>query len=106
MQHLIAATGTFKAEHNRIRSLIRTSEQVFQSSSQAALDKQNQAIADTVNLLIRKAALDKVSWDIYALIRAGSIVLVGHYHPKAGLLDSLCNGIKPSSVKNGANVFT
>jgi hypothetical protein len=74
-KELTAAEAAFEAETNRIRTLIRTTEEMYKAQSQAALDVQSQSISNTVESLVRKAALDKVSWDMYALIRAGFILL-------------------------------
>lgn len=74
-QELKESQVILEQEREQIRLLLDDTEEVARLQTKAALDLQKRNISKTVNELIRKAALEKVAHDAWALIRAGTILL-------------------------------
>jgi hypothetical protein len=74
-EELQYADAMFEQQSSKLRHFIDRAEKTLEIQSRAALDVQSKSIADSVNHLVKGAAYEKVSHDIFALIQAGSILL-------------------------------
>jgi hypothetical protein len=99
-EELQYADALFEQQSSKLRHFIERAEKTLELQSRAALDVQSKSISDSVNHLIKKAAYEKVSHDIFALIRAGSILLcaigigvvLGLVLPKLNSDNAIANG--------------
>jgi hypothetical protein len=74
-EELQYADAMFEQQSSKLRHFLNRAEKTFELQSRAALDVQSKSISDSVNHLVKGAAYEKVSHDMFALIRAGSILL-------------------------------
>jgi hypothetical protein len=99
-EELQYADAMFEQQSSKLRHFIDRAEKTLEIQSRAALEVQSKSISDSVNHLVKKAAYEKVAHDIFALIRAGSILLgaigigvfIGLVIPKLNSANAIASG--------------